>query len=72
MYNLNQRKFSRELDSILVFLGRPESTLFRTLTIRESYVKRLLLSRAIWVTTFVSTCVVVLTPFLDCLRTSAI
>ncbi|KAG2148147.1 RGS domain-containing protein [Suillus bovinus] len=43
-----------ELDPIL-------STPFRTLTIREPYVKRLLLGRAIWVTTLVSTCVVALT-----------
>ncbi|KAG2128641.1 uncharacterized protein EDB93DRAFT_1184068 [Suillus bovinus] len=61
MYNLNQNRFSCKLDSILVFLGRPESTPFRTLAIREPYVKRLLLERAIWVTTLVSTCVVVLT-----------
>ncbi|KAG2346583.1 hypothetical protein BDR05DRAFT_959516 [Suillus weaverae] len=50
-----------ELDPILVFLGQSESTPFRTLTIREPYVKRLLLGRAIWVTTLVSTCVVALT-----------
>lgn len=50
-----------ELDPVLVFLGQSESTPFRTLTIREPYVKRLLLGRAIWVTTLVSTCVVALT-----------
>lgn len=50
-----------ELDPILVFLGQSESTPFRTLTIREPYVRRLLLGRAIWVTTLVSTCVVALT-----------
>jgi Na+-transporting methylmalonyl-CoA/oxaloacetate decarboxylase beta subunit len=50
-----------ELDPILVFLGQSESTPFRTLTIREPYVKRLLLGRAIWVTTLVAICVVALT-----------
>jgi hypothetical protein len=50
-----------ELDPVLVFLGQSESTPFRTLTIREPYVRRLLLGRAIWVTTLVSTCVVALT-----------
>ncbi|KAG2148151.1 uncharacterized protein EDB93DRAFT_1059754, partial [Suillus bovinus] len=61
MYRLNQSKVSCEFDPILVFLGWPESTPFRTLTIREPYVKRLSLGRAIWVTTLVPTCVVVLT-----------
>lgn len=50
-----------ELDPILVFLGQSESTPFRTLTIREPYVRKLLLGRAIWVTTLVATCVVALT-----------
>ncbi|KAG1733909.1 RGS domain-containing protein [Suillus paluster] len=50
-----------ELDPILVFLGQSESTPFRTLTIREPYVKKLLLGRAIWVTTLVAICVVALT-----------
>ena len=39
-----------ELDPILVFFRQSESTPFRTLTIREPYVKKLLLGRAIWVT----------------------
>ncbi|KIJ62238.1 hypothetical protein HYDPIDRAFT_94705 [Hydnomerulius pinastri MD-312] len=50
-----------ELDPILVFLGQSESTPFRTLTIREPYVKKLLLGRAIWVTTLVAICVTALT-----------
>ena len=43
-----------ELDPILVFLRQSESTPFRTLTIREPYVKKLLLGRAIWVTIVVA------------------
>ncbi|KAI0318067.1 hypothetical protein OF83DRAFT_1057491 [Amylostereum chailletii] len=50
-----------ELDPILVFLGQSETTPFRTLTIREPYVKKLLLGRAIWVTILVSICVTALT-----------
>jgi len=43
-----------ELDPILVFFGQSESTPFRTLTIREPYVKKLLVGRAIWVTVLVT------------------
>jgi len=43
-----------ELDPILVFFGQSETTPFRTLTIREPYVKKLLLGRAIWVTVLVT------------------
>ncbi|KAI0916545.1 hypothetical protein AcW1_010110 [Taiwanofungus camphoratus] len=50
-----------ELDPILVFLGQSESTPFRTLRIREPYVKKLLLGRAIWVSVLVAACVVALT-----------
>ncbi|KAI6000837.1 hypothetical protein EDD15DRAFT_2193349 [Pisolithus albus] len=50
-----------ELDPILVFLGQSESTPFRTLTIREPYVKKLLLGRAVWVTTLVALCSTALT-----------
>ncbi|KAG6336220.1 hypothetical protein ID866_2871 [Astraeus odoratus] len=50
-----------ELDPILVFLGQSESTPFRTLTIREPYVKKLLLGRAIWVASLVMICSTVLT-----------
>ncbi|EJD08505.1 uncharacterized protein FOMMEDRAFT_101926 [Fomitiporia mediterranea MF3/22] len=50
-----------ELDPVLVFLGQSETTPFRTLTIREPYVKKLLLGRAIWVTLLVTACVAGLT-----------
>ncbi|PPQ73512.1 hypothetical protein CVT26_010334 [Gymnopilus dilepis] len=43
-----------ELDPILVFFGQSETTPFRTLTIREPYVKKLLIGRAIWVTVLVT------------------
>jgi hypothetical protein len=43
-----------ELDPILVFLGQSETTPFRTLTIREPYVRKLLLGRAIWVSILVA------------------
>ncbi|KAF9240025.1 RGS domain-containing protein [Melanogaster broomeanus] len=50
-----------ELDPILIFFSQSESTPFRTLTIREPYVKKLLLGRAIWVTTLAAICVTALT-----------
>jgi hypothetical protein len=50
-----------ELDPILVFLGQSETTPFRTLRIREPYVKKLLLGRAIWVSTLVAAFVAALT-----------
>ncbi|KAF5366600.1 hypothetical protein D9758_008972 [Tetrapyrgos nigripes] len=50
-----------ELDPILVFFGQSETTPFRTLTIREPYVKKLLLGRAIWVTVLVAVFVTALT-----------
>lgn len=50
-----------ELDPLLVFLGQSESTPFRTLTIREPYVKKLLVGRAIWVTILVALCSTALT-----------
>ncbi|KAL9709514.1 Bud site selection protein, Revert to axial protein 1 [Leucoagaricus gongylophorus] len=50
-----------ELDPILVFLGQSESTPFRTLTIREPYVRNLLLGRAVWVSIVVAILVTVLT-----------
>ncbi|EAU86760.1 hypothetical protein CC1G_06521 [Coprinopsis cinerea okayama7 len=43
-----------ELDPILVFLNQSETTPFRTLTMREPYVRKLLLGRAIWVTVLVA------------------
>ena len=39
---------------MLVFFGQSESTPFRTLPIREPYVKKLLLGRAIWVSVVVA------------------
>ncbi|TCD64972.1 Bud site selection protein, Revert to axial protein 1 [Steccherinum ochraceum] len=50
-----------ELDPILVFFGQSESTPFRTLTIREPYVRKLLIGRAIWVSLLVAACVAALT-----------
>ena len=50
-----------ELDPILVFFGQSETTPFRTLTIREPYVKKLLLGRAIWVSVLVTIFVTALT-----------
>jgi Na+-transporting methylmalonyl-CoA/oxaloacetate decarboxylase beta subunit len=43
-----------ELDPLLVFLGQSETTPFRTLTIKEPYVKKLLVGRAVWVTILVA------------------
>jgi len=42
-----------ELDPILVFLRRSETTPFRTLVIREPYVRKLLLGRAAFVSVIV-------------------
>jgi len=50
-----------ELDPILVFLGQSETTPFRTLRIREPYVRKLLLGRAIWVSILVAGFVTALT-----------
>ena len=50
-----------ELDPILVFFMQSETTPFRTLTIKEPYVRKLLLGRAIWVSILVAACVVALT-----------
>ncbi|KAJ7220552.1 RGS domain-containing protein [Mycena pura] len=50
-----------ELDPILVFFGQSETTPFRTLRIREPYVKKLLLGRAIWVSVLVMAFVAALT-----------
>ncbi|KAL1744924.1 RGS domain-containing protein [Schizophyllum fasciatum] len=43
-----------ELDPILVFLGQSETTPFRTLHIREPYVRKLLFGRAVWVSVLVA------------------
>ncbi|KAF8321940.1 regulator of G protein signaling [Cantharellus anzutake] len=50
-----------ELDPILVFLGQSETTPFRAIRIREPYVNKLLLGRALWVMFLVLLGVVVLT-----------
>ncbi|KAF8591266.1 hypothetical protein K439DRAFT_1380719 [Ramaria rubella] len=50
-----------ELDPILVFLGQSETTPFRTLAIKEPYVGKLLLGRAIWVSVLVAALVAALT-----------
>lgn len=50
-----------ELDPILVFFGQSETTPFRTLTIKEPYVKKLLIGRAIWVSILVAVGVAALT-----------
>jgi ABC-type glycerol-3-phosphate transport system permease component len=50
-----------ELDPILVFFGQSETTPFRTLSIREPYVKKLLMGRAIWVSVLVTVFVTALT-----------
>ncbi|KAL0958850.1 hypothetical protein HGRIS_014169 [Hohenbuehelia grisea] len=50
-----------EIDPILIFFGQSETTPFRTLRIREPYVKKLLLGRAIWVTFLVAAFTVALT-----------
>ncbi|KAH9475985.1 Protein rax1 [Psilocybe cubensis] len=50
-----------ELDPILVFFGQSETTPFRTLTIREPYVKKLLMGRAIWVSVLVTAFMTALT-----------
>ncbi|KAF7978390.1 hypothetical protein HWV62_781 [Athelia sp. TMB] len=50
-----------ELDPILVFFGQSETTPFRTLRIREPYVKKLLIGRAIWVSLLIALFVAALT-----------
>jgi len=50
-----------ELDPVLVFLNQSETTPFRTMQIREPYVRKLLLGRAVWVTFLITVLVLVLT-----------
>jgi hypothetical protein len=50
-----------ELDPILVFFGQSETTPFRTIRIREPYVRKLLIGRAIWVSILVAFGVAALT-----------
>lgn len=42
--------YSYDMDPLLVFVGFSETTAFRTLRIREPYVKKLLMGRSMWVT----------------------
>jgi len=49
------------LDPILVFLGQSETTPFRTLTIKEPYIKKLLFGRAVWVSIVIAVFVTGLT-----------
>ncbi|GAA5837743.1 hypothetical protein JCM3766R1_000571 [Sporobolomyces carnicolor] len=48
---------SYDLDPLMVFMGLSETTPFRTIGIREPYVRKLLFGRALWVT-FLSTVIV--------------
>lgn len=50
-----------ELDPILILFNQSESTPFRTLSIKEPYVKKLLIGRALWVSMLVAACSVALT-----------
>jgi ABC-type glycerol-3-phosphate transport system permease component len=50
-----------ELDPILVFLGQSETTLFRTLRIREPYVRKLPIGHVVWVSILVAFGVAALT-----------
>ncbi|GAA5995887.1 hypothetical protein JCM5350_004083 [Sporobolomyces pararoseus] len=48
---------SYDLDPLMVFMGLSETTPFRTIGIREPYVRKLLFGRALWVT-FLSTIII--------------
>ncbi|GAA5874231.1 hypothetical protein JCM16303_005783 [Sporobolomyces ruberrimus] len=48
---------SYDLDPLMVFMGLSETTPFRTIGIREPYVRKLLFGRALWVT-FLSTVII--------------
>ncbi|TFK47313.1 hypothetical protein OE88DRAFT_1666027 [Heliocybe sulcata] len=50
-----------ELDPVLILFNQSESTPFRTLSIKEPYVKKLLVGRALWVSMLVAACTVALT-----------
>ncbi|GAA5856242.1 hypothetical protein JCM9279_006696 [Rhodotorula babjevae] len=50
-----------DLDPLMVFMGLTETTPFRTIGIREPYVRKLLFGRALWVTLVSSALVAVLT-----------
>ncbi|GAA6056961.1 hypothetical protein JCM3770_001987 [Rhodotorula araucariae] len=50
-----------DLDPLMVFMGLTETTPFRTIGIREPYVRKLLFGRALWVTFLSAAVVAVLT-----------
>ncbi|GAA5995277.1 Rax1p [Rhodotorula paludigena] len=50
-----------DLDPLMVFMGLSETTPFRTIGIREPYVRKLLFGRALWVTFLSAVLVAVLT-----------
>ncbi|GAA5971899.1 hypothetical protein JCM21900_000646 [Sporobolomyces salmonicolor] len=52
---------SYDLDPLMVFMGLSETTPFRTIGIREPYVRKLLFGRALWVTFLSAVVVAVLT-----------
>ncbi|GAA6012773.1 hypothetical protein JCM10207_005355 [Rhodosporidiobolus poonsookiae] len=52
---------SYDLDPLMVFMGLTETTPFRTISIREPYVRKLLFGRALWVTFLSAVIIAVLT-----------
>ncbi|GAA6061378.1 hypothetical protein JCM10212_005832 [Sporobolomyces blumeae] len=52
---------SYDLDPLMVFMGLSETTPFRTIGIREPYVRKLLFGRALWVTFLSAAIIAVLT-----------
>ncbi|GAA5853185.1 hypothetical protein JCM8547_000232 [Rhodosporidiobolus lusitaniae] len=58
---INLVAHSYDLDPLMVFMGLSETTPFRTIAIREPYVRKLLFGRALWVTLLSAVIVAVLT-----------
>ncbi|GAA5985987.1 hypothetical protein JCM11641_004891 [Rhodosporidiobolus odoratus] len=58
---INLVAHSYDLDPLMVFMGLSETTPFRTISIREPYVRKLLFGRALWVTLLSAVIVAVLT-----------
>ncbi|KAI5476755.1 bud site selection-related protein [Pseudohyphozyma bogoriensis] len=58
---INIVAFGYDLDPLLVFMGLSETTPFRTIGIREPYVRKLLFGRALWVTFLSAAIVAILT-----------
>ncbi|KAL8293326.1 hypothetical protein RQP46_000027 [Phenoliferia psychrophenolica] len=58
---LNIVAHSYDLDPMMVFMGLSETTPFRTIGIREPYVRKLLFGRALWVSLFTGVIVAILT-----------